>query len=71
VDIISVDSHAAGCISTFIGSSGRLDPERLFILKGCRDDLARVLPVLDGESKAYVERLHRLTVLVLAALKQR
>ncbi|HEX8235381.1 MAG TPA: hypothetical protein VF600_05450 [Abditibacteriaceae bacterium] len=57
VCLASVDTFAAGCVCTFIGWRGRLDAERIKCLQSCIDDLEIVVPLLDGQAKAYFEHL--------------
>ncbi|MBA3992519.1 MAG: hypothetical protein C0469_03260 [Cyanobacteria bacterium DS2.3.42] len=61
-----IDSTAAGCISTFIQASGRLDKQRYDCLKTCLKDLSIGIKNLDaGPVKLRVEQLHLLSKLVL------
>lgn len=57
VCLASVDTFAAGCISTFMTWRGRLDADRIKSLQGCVQDLEIVVPLLDGEAKVYFELL--------------
>ena len=66
IDIVYLDSCAAGCIQTFIACNGHLDRERISLLKECRRDFAIVAPVLEGDARVY---FHRLEVLVLDVLR--
>jgi hypothetical protein len=56
VCVTMTDSFVAGCVVSFI-SCGSLDPERIAILKRCRDDLDLVLPGLKGRSHNYFAEL--------------
>ena len=55
-DLALLDSMAAGCISTFVGSS-RLDGQQLQVLTACAHDLSRVCPRIPAPHRAYFERL--------------
>ena len=69
-DLVSLDSFTAGCISTFVGCSGSLDSERIKCLVECCAGLAKVLPRLTGEAKAYFTRLHKMSEFALQVLKK-
>jgi hypothetical protein len=56
VDLVLVDTYAAGCIQTFV-DTGSLDARRLDVLRGCVDDLERALPSLLGDTSTYFARL--------------
>jgi hypothetical protein len=62
--LVSLDSAAAGCISTFVGG-GQLDTGRVEVLKHCATELERVLPKLAGECREYFVRLAHLVTVVL------
>lgn len=64
--ITSVDSAAAGCISSYMSKESRsLDIERTQILTRCKSDLELALPAIEGEAYEYFSRLHELCHLVL------
>ena len=63
--LVSLDTFAAGCISTFVGCRGQLDAERTAILRQCMQELTTVLPELEGEAKSYFEYLAGLCQRVL------
>ena len=67
-DLVCLDSFAAGCISTFVGSSGRLDSDQIECLIGCRESMSNVLPKLTGEAQTYYYRLHQMTDIALRSL---
>lgn len=67
-DVVSLDTFAAGCISTFIGNKGLLDSERLKILRKCIVDIEKILPHIKGEGKEYFKMLHQLSARVVAWL---
>ena len=69
VDLVSVDTFAAGCISVFVGNRGKLDQERVDILRKCTHDLDAVLAELQGESERYFNELSRLSHAVLEFMK--
>ena len=66
--VTTVDSFAAGCISTLF-SSGSLDLERVIVLESCLTDLHRVLPSLSGEAADYFSELASLARLALREVK--
>lgn len=70
IDLVLLDSDTAGCIETFLGCSGRLDPRRHAWLSTCHAELQRVVPRLEGEARAYYSRLCTLSDLVLRALER-
>ncbi len=57
IDLMLVDTEAAGCISTFLGNQGRLDPDQLRILRRISGDLHRVVPHLTGAMATYFAQL--------------
>lgn len=64
--ITSLDSAAAGCISSYMSKESRfLDIERTQILIKCKSNLELALPVIEGEAYEYFTRLHELCHLVL------
>lgn len=65
MDLVLLDSDAAGCVSTFI-HCGELDETRIGILKTCQDHLTRVLPLLEVKASDYFSELRRLMDAVLA-----
>jgi hypothetical protein len=65
VDMVMVDADIAGCVDSWLSSSGPLDPERLSLLRYLRRDLDRVLALLDDDGeRQYYERLRDLAQLV-------
>jgi hypothetical protein len=56
VDLVMVDTYAAGCIQTFV-DTGSLDARRREVLRGCVDDLERTVPSLVGDASTYFARL--------------
>jgi hypothetical protein len=65
-----IDTYAAGCIDTFLGNAGKLDRRRLLILQECVDDLAIILPELDGEAWDYFAQLQKLVTAVMNHLSK-
>ena len=65
IDLILLDSTTEGCISTFIGNEGKLDPWRMAILGMCYRDLVVVIENLDGYAKEFFEKLEKMTEIVL------
>lgn len=65
-DFVELDTFAAGCISTFISSAGKLDQQRYDILKSCSEELSTGIRKLDaGPLKTYAEQLELVSQLVL------
>ena len=57
-DLVMLDADVAGCVVTWIGNAGRLDPTRSKVLGRCVSDLDRVLHLInDAQRKRYFERL--------------
>jgi hypothetical protein len=71
IDLVLIDAETAGCVSTFLGQAGRLDPWRLAILGLCYRNLAVVAAVLEGEDREYFTRLEELAGMVLCALRDK
>jgi hypothetical protein len=69
VDLVLLDSLAAGCVSSYLAAGGRLDPEHRAVLETCATDLSRVVPKLRGQARAYFERLRVLSDAVLRATR--
>ncbi len=70
IDLMSIDTFAAGCIDTFVTSRGRLDEERIKILRGCAKALEAVLHELSGEINIYFAELGDISHLILRYLKR-
>ena len=65
--ITSLDSYAAGCISSYLHHGEKnIGLERIQKIKNCRDELATVLPHLDGYAIDYFNRLHQMCSLIVA-----
>jgi hypothetical protein len=69
VDLVLLDSLTAGCISSFLASSGQLDSERRETLSECGRELDLVMSQLEGEAAQYFGRLRDLVKAVLEALR--
>lgn len=67
VEMVSLDSSVAGCVSVWLENSGTLDDRRWDTLATCEQQLGRVLPKLSGAEATYAQRLLDMTVHVLAA----
>jgi hypothetical protein len=63
--VTSLDSFAAGCISTFIFRRGHLDKQRIFVLEKCKADLEVVVNSVDGNAHTYFNNLLLLSNRVL------
>lgn len=70
VDLVLVDTYAAGCIQTF-AETGALDAERMQALDACVKELERAIPLLDGDSAEYFTRLLALSRTVFASARRR
>ena len=64
VCLATVDSGVAGCLDTFV-DNGWIDSKRQSILARSSQDLARVLPKLEGEPASYFGELVALAELAL------
>ena|SRR5947207_10811577 len=62
-DLVSLDSSAAGCISTFLGGSGvhSLDARQLQVLGDCAQSLSRICPQLPDEHRVYFDTLREIS----------
>ena len=67
-DLVSLDTYISGCISSFCGSRGRLDEDKIKILTKCHASLTKVLPMLTGDARAYYSRLHQISQSILKRL---
>ena len=65
VDLVLVDTYAAGCIQSFV-DTGALDDERMKALQGCVEELQRAVPLLGADSVEYFSRLLEISRNVLA-----
>ena len=65
VDLIYLDSTAAGCIDTFVRNRGKIDADRIGLLKKAEQDLIELGRHLDGAPAVHFGQLHRLTRAVL------
>jgi hypothetical protein len=66
IDLVLLDADVAGCVVSWLGNSGRLDPASAKIVAACLSD--RVLPLLTDEQEVvYSRRLRRLATMVLAS----
>ena len=65
VDLVLVDTYAAGCIQSLV-DRGALDVERTNALLGCVEELERAVPLLGADSVEYFSRLLAISRTVLA-----
>lgn len=65
VDLVMLDADVAGCIDTYLGSSGKLDQQRLAILDRCRAEARSIVPRLSDQAKSYFARLERMAGLIV------
>jgi hypothetical protein len=64
-DLEIIESTIAGCISSFIATDGKLDAERIKILKKYLVLLESQTNEMPDSAKSYFARLHTLGTLVL------
>ena len=69
VDLVSIDTFAAGCISTFIENKGTLDNHRHTVLRECMSDLEKVKDKISEEGKESFLLLHKLGTMILQKLE--
>jgi hypothetical protein len=67
--VTSLDTFAAGCISTFLSKKGKLDLSRTAVLGLCYRDLSLVVAGLDGERREYFAGLEKVARMVLEAVR--
>ncbi|WP_284741476.1 hypothetical protein [Amycolatopsis sp. RTGN1] len=61
IDMVLLDAHTAGCVSSWLSSGGRLDAWRRTAIASCLAELNTVLPLLtDPTQAAYYRRLRDL-----------
>jgi len=67
--VTSVDTNAAGCISSYMGYDQKnINLERYQVLQKCKKELEEVLPHLENEALEYFSRLHEMcSILVTEA----
>ena len=69
VCLVSIDTFAAGCISTFIENRGTLDNHRQAVLRECMSDLDKVKDKIVGEGKESFLLLQKLGTKILDKLE--
>ena len=57
VDLVLLDSMAAGCISSLVDPAGHGDPEKLSLLAELAQQIRTVSAQLDGETRQYFVHL--------------
>src|SRR5687768_32389 len=67
IDLLSLDSYIAGCVSTFI-DRGDLDVGRTAVLGICYGEVVAVRASIDHEGNEYFGRLEKLAELVLRSV---
>lgn len=68
IDLVLLDSTIAGCVSTWLGRTHDLDPDRHRILRTSLDDVHRLVPALtDPTERRYYVALGDCAQAVLAA----
>ena len=68
-DLVLIDTYSAGCISVFVANQGKLDRERIDILRSCAADLDPVTNRLTGDAEEYFTELSQLSHLILQFVK--
>ena len=66
--LIEIDTFSARCIRVFVGNQGKLDQERIDILRNCTRDLDEVVDQLSGNIKDYFIQLSELSHRVLESV---
>ena len=66
--VVSLDTFTAGCIETFLSRGGKLDAQRVEVLRSCYRDLAIVVAEMKGEPRRYFARLEKLARAILQAV---
>lgn len=56
-DLVSLDTFSAGCIDTFVRNRGKLDRDRINVLRSCVDELESSFGELTGDVKTYFAEL--------------
>jgi hypothetical protein len=65
VDLVSLDTYTAGCISTYQSQRAVLGRKKLAVLQRCCDELESIEPQLAGDAREYFARLLQLARLAL------
>jgi len=65
IDLVLLDSLAAGCIDAFVNTDDVLDQPKLALLEDLVVQLRDILPFLELGEREYFERLQRLAQAVL------
>jgi hypothetical protein len=67
INMVLLDADTAGCVSSWLGNGGHLDPHKTQVLASCVEDLDTTLAVFtDGEEQYYLQQLRILAAAVLA-----
>ena len=66
VDLIEIDTFSSGCISAYVDNRGKLDRDRIEILRNCTGDLDSILGELTGEIGDYFSELSNISHQVLS-----
>jgi hypothetical protein len=69
IDLVTLDSYTAGCISTFL-EQGKLDSKRENILRRCKEDLGEASQSLQGYAGFYYRQLGKLASAVLTYIEK-
>ncbi|MFD7097118.1 hypothetical protein [Streptomyces xanthophaeus] len=68
IDLVMLDASIAGCVTTWLGNGGVLDPRRLGILRRRICDLEQVLPELgEADNPRLWQLWYRIAQLVVDA----
>ena len=68
IDLVSLDTFAAGCIATFLERKECLDAQRTLVLEQCLRELAIIERKVTGDTKDYFVELRILSEKVLRSL---
>ncbi len=70
IDLVLLDTFAAGCITSFVGNRGRIEPNQIAVLKECLHDLDSVVPLLEGEARTYFQEMRNITDQIVHSLRR-
>lgn len=65
VDLVLLDTFAAGCITSFVSSRGRIAFDHITVLKECLRQLDSILPWVGVEARMYFHELREITNLIV------
>ncbi len=65
IELASIDTFLAGCISVYMENQGKLDQERIRILRNCTNELDGFLGHLGEDTKRYFQELSEISHQIL------